>query len=64
MRSPAHVLWLVCHVVCSFKINLATFKMKLRLVIAGPALAKLCWMGIHDQGISVGCEHSVQSTLN
>ena len=28
----------------------------------GLALAKQCWMG--TQGVTVGCEHSVQSTLN
>ena len=31
-------------------------------LLAGPALAKQCWMGTQD--VTVGCEHSVQSTLN
>ena len=29
---------------------------------SGPALAKQCWVG--TQGVTVGCEHSVRSTLN
>ena len=36
--------------------------LEVALLNTGPALAKQCWMGI--QGVTVGCEHSVQSTLN
>ena len=44
------------------KCGLIVDKCKQTCLQSGPALAKQCWMGI--QGITVGCEHSVRSTLN